>query len=285
MKDESKKIIHRPWFQTPKYEISVLLPTRGRREALKSSVMSLIDRAKDPAKIEFLLAVDDDDQETQAWCRENIFPEIEAKGVDALVLEFKPLGYIRLNEYVNLLAKYAQGRWLMFWNDDAQMASDHWDQHITNHNGKFLCLRMPTHRSHPYAIFPIVPREWFYLFDRLSAHQLSDAYLSQVAYVAGIMQNIDVEVVHDRFDLTGNNNDDTYKKRPMLEGNHLDPRDFNHESCRRQRLEDANKIAWYLSAIGQDTSWFARVAAGEQDPWEYMLSDEQDPNNQVRVFA
>jgi hypothetical protein len=284
MKDE-KKLVHRPWFQEPKYEISVLLPTRGRREALKTSVMSLIDQAADVSKIEILLGVDDDDRDTQEWCRANIFPEIEAQGVDALILEFQPLGYIRLNEYVNLLAKDAQGRWLMFWNDDAQMVSRDWDLSITEHNGHFRCLRMPTHREHPYAIFPIVPREWFYLFNRLSAHQLSDAYISQVSYIVGIMQNIDVEVIHDRFDLTGNNNDETYKKRPMLEGNPQDPRDFNHDSSRRQRLEDANKIAWYLQTTGQDTVWFSRVATGEQDPWEYMLSAEQDPNHQVRIYT
>jgi len=282
---QEKKLVHQPWFQEPKYEISVLLPTRGRREALKSSVMSLIDRAANPTKIEFLFGMDDDDRETRDWCKENIFPEIEQKGVDALVLEFKPLGYIRLHEYVNLLAKYSQGKWLMFWNDDAQMITDGWDQEITKHNGQFLCLRMPTHNSHPYAIFPIVPREWYYLFDRLSAHQLSDAYISQVSYIVGIMKNIDVEVVHDRFDLTGNNNDDTYKKRPMLEGNPQDPRDFNSPIFRRQRLDDANKIAWYLQSIGQDVSWFSRVASGEQDPWEYMMSKEQDPNHQIKVFS
>jgi glycosyltransferase involved in cell wall biosynthesis len=282
MKAENK--LHRPWFQEPKYEISVLLPTRGRREALKSSIMSLIDQAADASTIEILLAVDDDDRDTQEWCRANIYPEIEDKGVDTLVLEFKPLGYARLHEYLNLLAKYAQGRWLLFWNDDAQMLSRSWDQRITEHNGKFLCLRMPTHNNHPYAIFPIVPREWYYLFNRLSAHSLNDAYISQVSYTVGIMRNIDVDVVHDRFDLTGNNKDDTFKQRVVLEGNHNDPRDFNYETCRRQRLEDANKIAWYLRCTGQDTSWFARVIAGEQDPWEYMLSQEQDPNKQVRIY-
>ena len=142
-----------------------------------------------------------------------------------------------------------------------------------------------THRCHPYAIFPIVPREWYYLFNRLSAHQLSDAYLSQVAYMTGIMQNIDVEVLHDRFDLTGNNNDATFKHRPMLEGNHLDPRDFNYPTNRQQRLEDANKIAWFLQATGQDTSWFTRVVSGAQDPWEFMTSQHQDPNGQLKVYS
>jgi len=50
-------------------------------------------------------------------------------------------------------------------------------------------------------------------------------------------------------------------------------------------LNDANKIAWYLERIGQPSEWFKQVIIGKQDPWEYMISKEQDPNNQVSVYA
>jgi hypothetical protein len=245
--------------------------------------MSLIDTAHDITKIELLIGVDEDDRETQEWCRENIYPEIEARGLNALVLEFQPMGYIRLHEYVNLLAKYAQGRWLMFWNDDARMISKDWDVKILEHNGHFRCLRMPTHRCHPYAIFPIVPREWFFLFDRLSAHQLSDAYISQVSYIAGIMQNIDVEVIHDRFDLTGNNKDETYKNRPMLEGNPNDPRDFHHPSWSQRRTFDCERLATYMKSIGLDTTWWENIKRGTQDPWEKLKIN--DVNQQMKQYS
>jgi hypothetical protein len=261
----------------------VILPTRGRTESLKKSLLSLINHAANPERIEILLGVDDDDQESHTWARTYIFPELIKKNINAIQVEFQPMGYIRLHEYVNSLAKFANGRWIMFWNDDAVMETKHWDQKITQHDGEFVCLRMPTHNQHPYAIFPIVPREWYYLFERLSPHQLSDAWISQVAYMAGIMRTVDIQVRHERYDLTGDNHDETYKNRPMLEGNHDDPRDFNHISWRRRRLDDCNKIAWYLNLMGKDTSWFQRVIRGEQDPWEEMTNDINDPNGQIKV--
>ena len=277
--------LNKLWAKPATHGISVLLPTRGRTDMLKRSLLSLLDLAKSPTELEILLAFDNDDKQSLEWCQQNIFPELESRGVDATVVEFTPLGYLRLHEYLNSLAGLANGQWLMFWNDDAVMQTQDWDQRITEHNGKFLCLRMPTHNQHPYAIFPIVPRDWFYLLGHLSNHQLTDATISQISYIAGIMKNIDVEVLHDRFDITGNNRDTTFNNRPMLEGKPDDPRDFNHITFRNKRVNDANKIAWYLERIGQSSEWFTKVMLGQQDPWEYMCGKEQDPNGQVRVHA
>jgi glycosyltransferase involved in cell wall biosynthesis len=277
--------INKLWAKPATHEISVLLPTRGRTDMLKRSLLSLLDLAKNPTELEILLAFDNDDKQSLEWCQQNIFPELESRGVDATVVEFTPLGYLKLHEYLNSLAGLANGNWLMFWNDDAVMQTQDWDQRITEHNGKFLCLRMPTHNQHPYAIFPIVPRDWYYLLGHLSNHQLTDATISQISYIAGIMKNIDVEVLHDRFDITGNNRDTTFNNRPMLEGRPDDPRDFNHVTFRNKRVNDANKIAWYLERIGQPSEWFIKVMLGKQDPWEYMCGKEQDPNSQVAIHA
>lgn len=285
MSKESPVGLTKIWGKPPSHQISVLLPTRGRTDMLKRSLLSLLDLAQNPAEIEIMLAFDNDDKESLDWCRDNVFPELEHRGVDALVIEFTPLGYLKLHEYLNALAGLAGGNWLMFWNDDAVMQTQDWDQRIVEHNGKFLCLRMPTHNQHPYAIFPIVPRDWYYLLGHLSNHQLTDATISQISYMLNIVKNINVEVLHDRFDITGNNHDATFKNRPMLEGNPADPRDFNHSTFRNKRLADANKIAWYLDRIGQRSDWFERVMLGQQDPWEYMIGKEQDPNEQVKIHA
>ena len=71
----------------------------------------------------------------------------------------------------------------------------------------------------------------------------------------------------------------------MLEGRPNDPRDFNHVTFRNKRVNDANKIAWYLERIGQPSEWFLNVMTGRQDPWEYMCGKEQDPNGQVKIHA
>lgn len=261
-------------------EISVLLPTRGRTDALEYSIASLVNKSSRPESVEYLLAFDDDDRNSSDWFLKHVAPKIEKAGSQYTSFEFPRLGYVRLNEYVNALAKAAVGRWLMFWNDDAVMNSPGWDRTIAAETG-FKVLRMPTHNEHPYAIFPIVPNTWYELFGYLSAHQISDAWISQIAYMLDIIKNIDVDVTHDRHDLTGNNQDTTYQERIMLEGRPNDPKDFNHLSWRNRRFEDAYKIFEYLKSQETDVSWFEAVLNRTQDPWEKMCGPEYDPNKQL----
>lgn len=268
----------------PEYEIAVMLPTRGRTEALKTSLLSLVDTARDLDRINFMLAFDDDDVDTVNWFKENLDPILHERGINCTSYTFPRMGYARLNEYLNQLANFASADWFMFWNDDAIMHTTGWDDKIVEHTGKFRCLRMPTHNSHPYAIFPIVPKEWYMLFGYLSAHQITDAWCSQISYLVDIMVNIDVDVTHDRHDITGNNKDETFDNRVMFEGNHNDPKDFNYESWRLRRFRDAAKIAWYLKTQGEDITWFQNVMIGKQDPWEKMTGPEFDPNKQLKVF-
>lgn len=263
-------------------ELSVLLPTRGRTTALEASLNSLLDRAGDPSRIELLLAFDDDDTVSYQYFLDSIAPRIDEQSAKYTCFGFQRLGYIRLNEYVNYLAAQSQGRWLMFWGDDAIMETAGWDQRILEVD-QFRVLRIPTHNQHPYAIFPIVPRAWYEMFGYVSAHQLSDTWCSQIGYITNIIQNIAVQVTHDRFDITGNNHDDTWRNRPMLEGNPKDPKDFNHASWGQHRWRDCAKIAEHLRAQSDDiVEWFDRVCAGTQDPWEKMFSPEYDPNQQVK---
>ena len=44
------------------YKIAVLLPTRGRTDALARSIMGLFNRAVDPQNIHLMLGFDNDDQ-------------------------------------------------------------------------------------------------------------------------------------------------------------------------------------------------------------------------------
>jgi glycosyltransferase involved in cell wall biosynthesis len=264
-------------------KISVLLPTRGRTESLKRSLDSLVDLADSPGSIEILLAFDDDDTASSKWFQDNVTEHLDSAGAKYTAFSFPRLGYLRLNEYINNLARKSQGDWLFFWGDDAIMNTPGWDSKISMID-KFRVLRIPTHNCHPYAIFPIVPRQWFEMFGYMSAHQLTDSWVSQVAYMCDIMQDIEVDVTHDRFDLTGNNNDETFANRPMLEGNPADPRDFNHKNWSMRRMQDAHKIYDYLVSIGDNVPWFGDVLAGKQDPWEKMCSPERDPNQQVKRF-
>lgn len=262
-------------------KISILLPTRGRTDQLARSIASLIDLADDASGLQWLLAFDNDDSVSQEYFLENIAPVIDQSGGKYSLLEFNPLGYANLHRYLNALGSYARADWWVFWNDDAVMQDQGWDTEILRAGDKFCIQAFDTHNQHPYSIFPIVPRAWFDCLGYLSQHPLNDAYISQIAWMLDIMVRLPTRVLHDRFDLTGANQDDTFRARDLrqLEGNVNNPRDFNHESQRRLRIEDAKMLAQHLRSQGADTTHWDEVVTGKRDPWVKMLA--MDVNNQM----
>jgi len=264
------------------YKIAILLPTRGRDDALERSVKSLFDLADNPGQIQLMLGFDTDDDEGIGAFQDSVQPWLDAQDINYTAMTFEPLGYTRLNEYVNTLALNSDADWLVFWNDDAYMETQGWDTVIAGYTGEFKLLAFHTHNDHPYSIFPIVPRTWLDHMGYLSPHQISDAWLSQQAFMLDIWERIPVDVVHDRHDLTGNNGDATFKNRVMFEGNPHDTRDFHHPSWTAKRIDDCEKLSQYMQSQGIDTTWWHNVSLGTQDPWDKLRFN--DPNKQMVQF-
>jgi len=231
-----------------------------------------------------MLAFDNDDIENIKYFVDVIQPYLDDLGVEYSAIQFERLGYMRLNEYLNELAKHSQGSWLFFWNDDAVMKTQDWDQVIRDNAQEFNLLRAETNHEHPYAIFPILPKKWVEITGHLSPHQINDAWTSQVAWMLDIVKTIPIMIHHERYDLTGENLDETFKERIMLENMPgQDPRDFNHISWRNRRIEETAKIADYLDSIGRDTTWFRDSMTGKNpDIWARMVL--QDPHKRLRQW-
>jgi glycosyltransferase involved in cell wall biosynthesis len=214
-----------------KPKISILLPTRKRTAAVIKSIGSLLANAKDTSRIEILVAYDDDDEESREFFAETWFPFLEQCQATSKVFETERFGYLRLYKYVNFLAEQASGDWIMFWNDDALMLTENWDEEIVNNNGYFGLLRMPcVTMNHPFALFPIIPREWVDLFGMVSPVNHSDWWIYNVTVPAGQMKNIPVNVYHDRADVTGGNNDETFKEQSYAADGKdpTNPEDYAH---------------------------------------------------------
>lgn len=220
-----------------KPKISILLPTRKRTEAVVKSVGSLLANAADTSRIEILIAYDNDDAESRQFFEETWFPFLSQTQATSRVFETERFGYLRLYKYVNFLAEQASGDWIMFWNDDALMLTENWDEEIVKNDGWFGLLRMPcVTMNHPFALFPIVPREWVDFFGMVSPVNHSDWWIYNVTVPAGRMKNIPVEVFHDRADVTGGNNDETFKEQSYAADGKdpTNPEDYSHP----QRQED-----------------------------------------------
>jgi hypothetical protein len=265
-----------------KYDIAVLLATHKRTDALSRSVFSLIDQAKDLDSIQFIFGIDDNDDIGLDHFVNVIQPELDQRNINYEALAFEPLGYMGLNQYYNKMAESANANWVWVWCDDAICTTADWDQRIRECTGEFKLLKVHTHNEHPYSIFPIYPAEWHECLGYLSRHQLIDAECSQIAYYLDLIKIIEIDVTHDRADLTGNNADENANKKKYLEGNPSDPRDLYHESFKLQRFQDSERLAVYMNSRGIDTSWWVSLKQGKNDV--YDLISKNDPNGQIMQF-
>lgn len=266
-----------------KFDISLLLATRGRTDALGRSVRSLFELADNPSRLQILFAFDRDDTVGISYFQKELQPWLDQNKYHYTAMSFEPMGYIRLHLYNNKMAEKAEAPWFVIWNDDAVMQTQGWDTEIVKYNDQFRLLAFHTHKDHPYSIFPIVPRKWYELLGYISPHPTQDGWLSQQAYMLDIWERIPVWVEHDRYDLTGNNGDETFKNRAMLEGRPNDPLDFHSQQQMDLRHRDAAKIATYLrNERGMDMTFFTNVFNGTQDPWEKLAKN--DVNRQMVQF-
>ncbi|MGI9252567.1 MAG: glycosyltransferase family 2 protein, partial [Thermomicrobiales bacterium] len=208
--------------------ISVLLPTRGRPEALARTIDSLLKSALRPESIEILLAVDRDDAATLA-----MLPELPPC-VHSIVMPRR--GYGRFNEYLNLLARLASGYWTILWNDDSLMQTPGWDEIICRQPD---CIGAMV-SNHGYEnVMPVVPRHWVALVGHYSLQTHSDSWWEKISELTGTARVIPVEFLHDRADLTGNNLDTTYQERDYKS------EDFYSEAIQSLIREDAGSLmAW-----------------------------------------
>jgi hypothetical protein len=97
-----------------------------------------------------------------------------------------------------------------------------------------------------------------------------------------IWERIPVWVLHDRADITGNNNDATFKERASLEGCPSNENDFHSKTQIELRQQDCAKLATHMHSQGISTEFFTNIFKGTQDPWEKLARN--DVNKQMVQF-
>jgi len=270
--------------RTNEPKISILLPTRGRTELLKRSIKSLVDNCWKKDNIEILIALDDDDTNTLLYFHEQIAPIPLGSNVYTKIYLFPRQGYHKIHNYYNTLAKYSVGDWLMCWNDDAIMIDSGYDQYIVNMTGQFKLLAFDTHNKHPNSIFPVLPTSWYTHFGHISPHPCVDSWVSQIAWVLDIMHRTDIRVLHDRFDLTGNNYDNTYNNRneTLLDNYNTiesNDKDFNNKYYVDLREKEMHSLADFMKNNNHDITAYHEILQGKRDPWAKMIA--YDVNKQI----
>ena len=256
------------------HSIAVLLPTRGRTTALENSVYSILTLASAPEKIQLVFGFDNDDTVGLDYFLEKIQPKLDEFNTNYIALSFNSMGYDGLNLYYNALAKNADADWIFIWNDDCIMNTKAWDDEIRKYDGRFKVLKVHTHNEHPYSIFPIIPSTWESLLGQVSRHQMIDAEISQIGYMLDIIQIVDIDVTHDRTDLTGNQSNEPPKPRIRFEGNPEAPLDFHNHLYVQTRMNDTERLSVVLKLMNVDTTFWENVKSLTQDPWEKLKQND-----------
>jgi len=178
--------------------ISVLLPSRGRPKALAESIDGLLDLADRPGAVQVLIAADPDDADTRT---------VDLPWQASVWTAPERYGYPRLHEYVNRLAEQADGDWLMLWNDDARILTEGWDTVVHEQQPGVL---WPHSNDIPTCnTFPIWPKAWTDALGHVSLSPHCDSWIQYLGQALNRHECVDVEILHDRADLTGGHDDQT----------------------------------------------------------------------------
>ncbi|MFD9069172.1 glycosyltransferase family 2 protein [Streptomyces lasiicapitis] len=213
--------------------ISVLLPSRCRPKALTESIGSLLGHADRPGSIQILIAADPDDPHTL---------DVDLPWQASIWTAPERYGYPRLHEYVNRLAEQADGDWLMLWNDDARLLTPDWDRLVEEYEPSVLWPH--SNDIQTCNTFPIWPRAWSDHLGHVSLSPHCDSWIQYLGQTLDRHQRVDIEILHDRADLTGGHDDAT--RAESLAGYRTT--DYGSPAMEAARATDMAALRKYLTS-------------------------------------
>ena len=206
--------------------VSFMCPSRGRPESFLRSMESISNRAQDSSCFEVLVWLDNDDETAREYPR---LPYVK-------YFTGARVGYARLNEVVNILARTACGRWLFLWNDDVVVRTDNWDVVLSGIEPTIVGNPMHNHGSSGLCVFPIVPRAWVDQIGHFALDGANDTWWQKIGEINGTLRPVPITLFHDRSDLTGNHDDQTRRE------NNYDPATFWAEDTQALIRVDAEEL-------------------------------------------
>jgi hypothetical protein len=186
--------------------VSFLIPTRNRVELLKKCISQIINTYHGTVDFDILLRFDIDQTDQcdviNTW--------VSSLGYDKFVKTFcgYRFFYENIHKYYTELSFVSSKKWLWLWNDETLMQTDGWDKVISEHLNKFQLI-FPRENSS----FHLCPKKLVELIGYYAPTTNCDSWQGQLATDLNIVQWIDLKTIHDRYDITGNNLDETYLNR------------------------------------------------------------------------
>jgi glycosyltransferase involved in cell wall biosynthesis len=178
-------------------DFSLILPSRGRPQLLRGLLESIKETTARLERLEVLVAVDDDDEETLAVARGVEYPWVYFR-VCRRSSNFS-------RDYYSWLATLSQGRFIMALNDDCSLLTTDWDDVARHYLKDPICYGRTVDvpwLGGDYCYFPMLSRAAFdaltYFFHPSLPVYGADVHLYRVCKAAGIVVDAPVQVRHVR---------------------------------------------------------------------------------------
>jgi hypothetical protein len=96
------------------------------------------------------------------------------------------------------------------------MKSQDWDLEILKHHEKFCVISPKVENMEDFwmnkgVLFPILPKKWVEITGEFSHHPSCDSWIDVLGKRLNLIDKKEsIVIYHDRYELTGNNQDETY---------------------------------------------------------------------------
>jgi glycosyltransferase involved in cell wall biosynthesis len=183
--------------------ISVLIPSRNRTIQLVNSVRQILQMATDPGRVEILLRLDCDDENSLLAYR-----GLRLTVPAIAVVDDRYAGWQSNHVFYNALARQSTGDWLLLYNDDAQMLTAGWDQKLLAVEKPIAATRMLREKGgEPYHwtakngqvmgnCFPAIRRDAVELLGQFSRHRHVDVYWEWLTGPLGLQSPVEIDILH-----------------------------------------------------------------------------------------
>lgn len=181
---------------------AIMLPSRARPDRLHTTIRSVFETVADPAEIEVLLRLDNDDQVMMSR-----LAEFEAYPQTRIIIGDRERGYASLGDFYDQLANATKATWLWVMNDDAIITGKGWDEKLKTVPTTGFIVQPWLHQLGPSkyyenegGAFPVFPngswRPYWEKFGDPIDTEIDDLLRKRLGWKTHFLP--DIGVVHDR---------------------------------------------------------------------------------------
>jgi glycosyltransferase involved in cell wall biosynthesis len=233
--------------------ISIMLPTRNRAGHLCAAIDSCVSLAKDPSQLEFILKIDDDDIDTI-----RIAEKLEKLTNVKKIISPRGGGYYDIHKWLIEMTKISSGDWIFFFNDDARIRGQNWDEvvlYIGNAEpwvgmSEACLLYIPT-EGRPFAQeFVMIRRGTFDILGNYGLSPHADNWMWSVMNFLGLVLTVPRVTVEHLSDRIG---DKTRIESEAAYAHTIDS--LISSAAKRKRLQDVDKLLTYMDKLESELVW------------------------------